>query len=112
MYSKGFEMEPQVPHWSPKVPTNAKHTKNSPKLQKNTPEGGPRSQTKKKNHIPTTNQPIKERKRDTKKQTIEQTHTHAHELRTANTNSNSRGRVLAEGDVDPAAGSPKEPFRL
>ena len=25
---------------------------------------------------------------------------------------NSRGRVLAEGDVDPAAGSPKEPFRL
>ena len=25
---------------------------------------------------------------------------------------NSRGRVLAEDDVDPAAGSPKEPFRL
>ena len=25
---------------------------------------------------------------------------------------NSRGRVLDEGDVDPAAGSPKEPFRL
>ena len=25
---------------------------------------------------------------------------------------NSRGRVLAEGDVDPAAGSPKEPFGL
>ena len=52
------------------------HIKNSPKLQnKNIPEGGPRGQTKKKNHIPTNNQPTKETKRDTKKQTIEQTHT-------------------------------------
>ena len=111
MYSKKFEMEPQVPHWSPKVPTNAKHTKNSPKLQKKHTRRWPKQPNKEEKPY-THNQPIKERKRDTKKQTIEQTHTHAHELRTANTNSNSRGRVLAEGDVDPAAGSPKEPFRL
>ena len=96
-----------------KVPTNAKQTqKTHPNSRKNTPEGAPRSQTKKKNHMTTNSQPTKESKRDTKKQAIEQTHTHAQEPRTANTNSNSRGRVLAEGDVDPAAGSPKEPFRL
>ena len=88
------------------------HRKDPPKLQKTHTRSYPKVPTKKKNHIPTNTQPTKETKRDTKKQTIEQTHTHAHELRTANTNSNSRGRVLAEGDVDPAAGSPKEPFRL
>ena len=70
-------MEPLVPHCSPKVPQNAKHT--HPNCKKNTPEGTPRCQTKKENHIPTTNQPTnqptKTTKRDTKKQTIEQTHT-------------------------------------
>ena len=34
------------------------------------------------------------------------------QLRTANTDTNSHGRMLAEGDVDLATGSPKEPCRL
>ena len=88
----GTTMEPQGLH----------KLKSSPKLQNKTYQKVPlRGQTKKKNHIPTNNQPTKETKRDTNKQTIEQTHTHAQELPTANTNTNSRGRVLAEGDVDP-----------
>ena len=73
------------------------------------------------------NQPTKETKRDANQQTTKQTnkhpHTHLHKhpdnktsriflLQTANTNTNCRGRVLAEGDVDPAAGSRDEPTRL
>ena len=65
-----------------KVPTNAKHTHTQktthPNSKKNTPEGAPRSQTKKKNHMTTNSQPTNQRKRDTKKQAIEQTHTHTH----------------------------------
>ena len=47
----------------------------------------------------TTNQPKKQKGKQRNKQSNK--HTHAQELRTANTNTNSRGRVLAEGDVDP-----------
>ena len=115
MYPKGPTMEPWVLQWSPKVPTNAKkNIKNSPKFNKDIRRCPKVEKTNEKYHIDTDNQaknqPTKETQRNTKKLTIEQTHTQ--ERRTANTNPNSRGRVLAEGDVDPAAGSPKEPFRL
>ena len=67
-------------------------------------------------HIDTNSQPTKEMKRDVNQQTTKHIHTYKNkhlndqttkvQLRVANTNTNSRGRVL------PAAGSPKEPFRL
>ena len=96
-------MQPRVLHWSPKDPTNAT-TKNKKLTKlKQTHQQVTQGAKKTKKHIDTNSQPSN---RDTKKQTIEQTH--KQELRTANTNTNSRGRVLAEGDVDPAALSSRE----
>ena len=97
-----------------KVPTNAKHThKKLTQIAKRHTRRCPKEPNKEEkpyDHKQPTNQPKKERGTQRNKQSNK--HTHAQELRTANTNTNSRGRVLAEGDVDPAAGSPKEPFRL
>ena len=99
-------MEPQSLH---KCKT---HIKNSPNLQKKHTRKVPQvaKQRRKTIYPQTTNQQKKQRGKQRNKRTNK--HTHAQELRTANTDTNSRGRVLAEGDVDPAAGSPKEPFRL
>ena len=121
-YRKSTTCTPRVPQWSPgcyngdQGPHKCKQKhKKITQIATKTSEGAPRSKKTTKATILTQttkqkNQPTKETKRNTKKQTIEQTHTQ--ELRTANTNTNYRGRVLAEGEVDPAAGSPKEPFRL
>ena len=83
-----------------------KHTRRCPKV--------PNKEEKPYTHKQPTNQPTNRPKqqRGTQRNKQSNKHTHAQELRTAHTNTNSRGRVLAEGDVDPAAGSPKEPFRL
>ena len=62
-----------------KVPTNAKHTqKTHPNSKKNTPEGAPRSQTKKKNHMTTNSQPTNQRKKEGHKETNNRTNTHTH----------------------------------
>ena len=109
-YKKSATWTPRDSKWSPwchigapRSPkmqnTHKKLTQIAKKTHQKVPRGA--KQRRKTIYPQPTNQSKKERKRDTKKQTIEQTHTHAHELRTANTNSNSRGRVLAEGDVDP-----------
>ena len=60
-----------------KVPTNAKRTqKTLPNSKKNTPEGAPRSQTKKKNHMTTNSQPNTQRKKEGHKETSNRTNTH------------------------------------
>ena len=90
----GATMEPQGPH---KYKT--KHKKLT-QIATKTSEGAPRSKktTKKPyRHRQPTNQRNKEKHIETNKQSNKPTQ----ELRTANTNTNSRGRVLAEGDVDP-----------
>jgi len=62
-----------------KVPTNAKQTqKTHPNSKKNTPEGAPRSQTKKKNHMTTNSQPTNQRKKEGHKETSDRTNTHTH----------------------------------
>ena len=111
--AQGATMEPQGATLEPQGPTNAKHTEKAhPNCKKHTHQKLPQGakQRRKTIYPQTPNQPKKQRGTQRNKQSNK--HTHAQELRTANTNTNSRGRVLAEGDVDPAAGSPKEPFRL
>ena len=122
-YKKSATWTPRDSKWSPwchigapRSPkmqnTHKKLTQIAKKTHQKVPRGA--KQRRKTIYPQTTNQPTNQPKqqRGTQRNKQSNKHTHAQELRTANTNTNSRGRVLAEGDVDPAAGSPKEPFRL